>query len=150
LEGISQKEGDYFMTSKIILIGAMVLLVVASAWAADVTGKWTATMPGTQGQGDSTVTLVFKAEGSKLTGTLNNSQMPGEVALSEGKINGDDISFTIVRKFGESEMKIVWKGKVSGNEIRFTREVEGGIAGGPGGGAGGGAAAAEIIAKKVG
>lgn len=47
-------------------------------------------------------------------------------------------------------MKVVWKGKVSGDEIRFTRGIEGGMmGGGPGGAAGGGAAAPEIIAKRA-
>ena len=42
-------------------------------------------------------------------------------------------------------MKVVWKGKVSGDEIRFTRGIEGGMmGGGPGG-----AAAPEIIAKRA-
>jgi hypothetical protein len=132
------------MKGKIFLIGVMVLLVLASAWAADVTGKWTATIPGAQGQGDSTVTLVFKADGNKLTGTLDNTQMPGEIAISEGKINGDDISFAIMRKMGETEMKIVWKGKISGNEIKFVRETQGGM-----GGPGGGAPSPTIIAKKA-
>jgi len=55
-----------------------------------------------------------------------------------------------VRKFGENEMKIAWKGKVSGEEIRFIREVEGGMAGGAGGaGAGGAAPTPEIIAKRA-
>jgi hypothetical protein len=129
------------MKSKIILVGTMVLLALASAMAADVTGKWIATIPGAQGQGDANVTLVFKADGNNLTGTLNNSQMPGEVAISEGKISGDNISFSLMRKIGETDMKIVWKGKISGNEIKFTREAQGG--------AGGGAPAPEIIAKRA-
>jgi hypothetical protein len=129
------------MMSKIILVGTMVLLALASAMAADVTGKWTATIPGAQGQGEASVTLVFKADGNNLTGTLNNSQMPGEVAISEGKISGDDISFSIMRKIGETDMKIAWKGKISGNEIKFTREAQGG--------AGGGAPSPEIIAKRA-
>ncbi|HTY61802.1 MAG TPA: hypothetical protein VMG30_06050 [Acidobacteriota bacterium] len=134
------------MKAKVISIAAIVLLALASAWAADVTGKWIAHVAGAQGQGDSDITLIFKADGDNLTGTLNNSMMPGDVAIEEGKINGDDISFSIKRKFGESEMKIVWKGKVSGDEIKFTRATEGGMAGGPGGGA---AASPEIIAKRV-
>jgi hypothetical protein len=137
----------HFMKGKIISIGAVVLLALASAWAADVTGKWIAHAPGAQGQGDSEITLVFKVDGENLTGTLNNSLMPGDVVLNEGKLSGDDISFSLVRKFGENEMKIVWTGKISGDEIKFTRVAQGGMAGGPGGG--GGAPPTEIIAKRA-
>jgi hypothetical protein len=136
---------EHFMKSRIILISTMVLLALASAMAADVTGKWIATAPGAQGQGDSSITLIFKVDGNNVTGTLNNTQMPGEVAISEGKISGDDISFSLMRKIGETEMKIVWKGKISENEIKFTREAQGGMAGGPGGEA----PAPAIIAKRA-
>jgi hypothetical protein len=47
-----------------------------------------------------------------------------------------------MRKLGETEFKVLWKGKVSGDEIKFTRTTEG-IAG-PGGGA-----PTEITAKRV-
>jgi hypothetical protein len=130
------------MKSKIILIGigiAVILTLTATLWAADLAGKWTA-----QAQG-SDITLNFKVEGTTLTGTLENSQMPGAVDIKEGKIDGDNVSFTILRKMNDTEMKIVWKGKVEGDVIKFKREAAGGGMGGPGGGA----AAEEIVAKKA-
>lgn len=136
------------MKGKIISIAVVVLLALTSAWAADVAGKWIAKAPGGQGGGESEITLVFNVDGEKLTGTLNNSQMPGDVVINDGKISGDDISFSLMRKMGEMEMKVVWKGKISGDEIKFTRGTEGGMAGGPGGG-GGAAASTEIIAKRA-
>jgi hypothetical protein len=133
------------MKGKIFSSGAVVLLVLlASAWATDVTGKWIARS--SSQQGDFEITLVFGVDGTKVTGTLDNSQMPGEVVINEGKLSGDEISFFIVRKMGETEMKVVWKGKIAGDEIRFTREIQGGMMGGPGGG--GTPAAQEIIIAK--
>lgn len=121
------------MKSKVVSAAAIVLLAVTSAWAADVTGKWTAKVPGAGGQGESEVTLNLKMDGSNVTGTLNNTQQPGDVEIKEGKIAGDDISFSLTRKIGETDLKVLWKGKVSGDEIKFTRTTEG--AAGPGGGA---------------
>lgn len=103
----------------------MVLMALTSAWAADVTGKWVAHVPGAQGQPDSDITLVFKVDGDKLTGTINNSQTPGDVELNEGKINGDEVSFSLIRKFGDTGFKVIWKGKISGDEIKFTRATDG-------------------------
>jgi hypothetical protein len=114
------------------------LIAAATLVAADITGKWK-----TQAQG-SDITLVFKVEGTALTGTIENSQMPGAVEIKEGKIDGDNVSFTIVRKFGETEMKILWKGTIAGDEIKFKRETAGGGMGGPGGGA-----AEDIVATRV-
>jgi hypothetical protein len=119
------------MKIKILLIGAAALLVLmASAVASDVTGKWVAQMPGRDG-GTSETTFTFKADGANLTGTMSSPM--GESPIAEGKVSGDEISFVIVRKFGENEMKILYKGKVAGDEIKFTREFQGGMMGGPGG-----------------
>lgn len=128
------------MKGRILTIAVAISMMLAGAWAADVTGKWVASVPGAQGQGESTVTLVFQVAGEKLTGTLDNSAMPGAVPLEEGKVDGDDVSFSLKRVIGEQSMKVVWKGKVAGDEIRFTRGIEGGM-GGPGG--------QEIVAKRV-
>ncbi len=126
------------MRSKIIACGIVVMLVtVAMICAADISGKWYA-----QAQG-ADITLDFRVEGTTLTGTLENSQVPGPVQIRDGKIDGDNVSFTIIRQFGETEMKILWKGKVEGDQIRFKRETAGGGMGGPGGGA-----AEEIIARR--
>jgi hypothetical protein len=86
-------------------------------------------------QGASETTFNFKVEGTTLTGTMASTR--GESTISEGKVNGDEISFVVVRKMGENEMKTTWKGKVSGDEIKFTREFQmppGGFGGPPGGG----------------
>ena len=137
--------------------------MLASAWAADVTGKWVAQTPGRDGATSET-TFTLKVEGTVLTGTMTSSR--GESTISEGKVAGDEISFVIVRKMGENEMKTLYKGKVAGDEITFTREFQmppGGMggpgggappAGGPGGGMGGpgggmGGPPAPIVAKRV-
>jgi len=123
------------MKIKILLVGAAALLVLlASALAADVTGKWVAQVQGRNGMTETTFAL--KAEGTTLTGTVTDPR--GENTIAEGKINGDEISFVVVRKIMDNEMKILYKGKVSGDEITFKREFQGGMMGGPGGAPGGG------------
>ena len=102
-----------------ILLG----LAVSTALAADVTGKWVAQVPGRQGQTMET-TFNLKADGDTLTGTVATQR--GESPISNGKISGDDISFTQTLEFGGNQMKFLYKGKVSGDEIKFTREREGG------------------------
>ena len=94
-----------------------------AAAAADVTGKWTAETPGRDGQ-TMTNTFNLKADGSTLTGTV--SSMRGEQEISDGKVDGDDISFNVVVKMQGNEMKMVYKGKIEGDQIKFSREREGG------------------------
>ena len=123
------------MRFKILALTVMVFgVVLATALAADVTGKWVAEMQGKGGE-PMQIAYNFKAEGSNLTGTVA-SPMGGENPISEGKIDGDNISFVMKMSFGENEMTIKYKGKIVGEEIKLTMEMEGGM-GGPGGGPGG-------------
>lgn len=101
------------------------LAVVCAAFmsAADVDGRWTAQVPG-RGGDPQTVTFNFKAVGETLTGTMATAR--GELEISEGKVAGDNISFAVKMSFQGNEMKMLYKGVVSGQEIRFTRTREGG------------------------
>ena len=97
-----------------------VLLFAAITTAADVSGKWTAQVPA---RGESALaTFSFKVDSDKLTGSVTSPQ--GEAAIQEGKVTGDQISFSATG----GNAKIVFQGTVSGNEIRMTRTREGGQA----------------------
>ena len=109
------------MKTRLILLSVLLGIAVA-VWASDVTGKWTALVPGREGQMRET-TFNLKVEGEKLTGTISGRQ--GDVPISEGKVKGDDISFTVIQSFGGNEVKSNYKGKVAGDEIKFTRTREG-------------------------
>jgi len=93
----------------------LICLSAVSLFAADVTGKWTAAIEGPQGQME--LLFDFKQEGEKLTGT---SQSPmGEMTISEGKVEGDVITFTVAT----DQFKVVHKGKVEGDQIKVTVEI---------------------------
>src|SRR6266850_4424 len=50
----------------------------------------------------------------------------GEAQISDGKVDGDDISFAQVMEFNGNQVKLLFTGKVAGDEIKFTRQREGG------------------------
>jgi hypothetical protein len=100
-----------------------VLLAALAAWAADVNGKWVAQVPG-RGGNTMEVTFQFKVDGDQLTGTVTSRR--GETQISDGKVNGDEISFAQVMEFNGNTVKLLYKGKVAGDEIKFTRQREGG------------------------
>ena len=87
--------------------------------AADITGTWTASFD-TQ-IGVQNYTYTFKADGNKLTGRVKSQYSDGEI--SEGTVNGDDISFVENLTFEGMPLRIVYKGKMSGDEIKLTRVV---------------------------
>ncbi len=124
------------MRSKILVMVVAVLgLMLATAWGADIAGTWKGERPGMGGQ-PMELSFTFKVNGSEFTGT--SSAMGNENPISEGKINGDEISFVVKVDMMGNEMKINYKGKVSGDEMRLTMRMEGGMGGPPGGGPGGG------------
>ena len=110
----------------LIRLVAMAALATA-AWAADVTGKWSAQMNGPDGGGGMTMTFTFKQSGTKLTGSVDG---PGgePMQIQNGKVDGDKISFAI----SFNEMKIEHEGVVKGDEITLTMKMDGGPGGGPG------------------
>jgi hypothetical protein len=102
----------------------LALVAVSAALGADVSGKWVAQIPMMRGGGTHELVFNFKADGGQLTGTVTTPR--GDQAISEGKIDGDAISFTVaVTRANGGQMKFLYKGKVAGGEIKFTREREG-------------------------
>jgi hypothetical protein len=108
---------------RVLMIGC---LAAAAIWAADVTGKWTAEMQGRNGS--MTVNMNLKADGDKLTGTISGRN--GDTDITDGKIDGDNISFKVVREFNGNKMTSLYKGKVEGDTIHFSMTMEGGNMGG--------------------
>ncbi|HEX4227777.1 MAG TPA: hypothetical protein VHZ07_03845 [Bryobacteraceae bacterium] len=115
---------------KLLRIALTGCLLAAMVWAADVTGKWTAQMQGRNGTQE--VSMNLKADGDKLTGTMGGRM--GDTDISNGKIDGDTISFDVVREFNGNSMTMHYTGKVSGDEIHFTVARAGGEGGNGGGG----------------
>ena len=105
------------------MLAVLALLAVATAFAADVTGTWTAsfeTQVGTQNY-----TYTFKVDGGKLTGTAKSNL--GSGTISGGTVNGDDIAFVENLDYQGMPLEITYKGKISGDEIKFSRTVVEGI-----------------------
>jgi len=84
-------------------------------FAADISGKWTGKIETPNGSRD--VNMTFKAEGAVLTGTVSGRQ--SDSPIENGKIDGDDISFTVTRKFNDMEIKTNYTGKVTADGIKL-------------------------------
>ena len=98
-------------------------LLAVGAFAADVTGKWSAEVPG-RGGTPRTQNMEFKADGATLTGSMEGRQ-GASTPIADGKIAGDTISFNVVREFNGQTMKSTYVGKVSGDSIAFKMTMEG-------------------------
>src|SRR6185369_16249377 len=92
--------------------------------AASAAGKWQAEFD-TQ-VGKQKYIYEFKVDGDKLTGKAIGD-IAGEKSATEikdGKVNGAEISFIETVKFQGQDVRVDYKGKVAGDEIKFTRTVD--------------------------
>ena len=97
------------------------LLTASMMLAADISGKWTATVETDAGSG--TPNFTFKQAGETLSGTYSGQL--GEAPLT-GTVKGDDVEFSIkVSPQGEA-VTLKYKGKISGgNSIKGTVDLGG-------------------------
>lgn len=103
------------MIRQALIAGILSALFAVPSFAADVNGRWEGTVSGPNG--DFQLTFNFKAEGAKLTGTVESPN--GEIPIEDGKVEGDHISFKT--HFDDNEIN--HEGTVSGDTIQL--KVEG-------------------------
>lgn len=98
-------------------------LVAGVAFGADIDGKWAGQY--NSGMGDPMqMDFTFKADGATLTGTAPGG--PGAtIPLKNGKIDGNNISFTVETSMGETQMKFNYKGVLSGDTLELSFEMAG-------------------------
>lgn len=105
---------------KALLLLLTVFALTASA--ADISGKWKGTAEGPNGPVERSFT--FQVNGSALTGETE-SEMMGKSVLTEGKVDGNNLSFTITGNLQGNEMKLAYKGTLSGDVIKLTVDFGG-------------------------
>ena len=103
----------------------LLTLAVASlsALAADVTGTWKAEFETQRGLQKYTFTL--KQDGTNVTGkaSVEREGEKRDAEFKEGKVEGDTVTFIEPLKIQDNEINITYTGTISGNEIKFTRQV---------------------------
>lgn len=93
-------------------------LASVTALAADFNGKWTGDVQGRMGT--QTLTFDFHVNGTTLTGTITTPR--GDTPISNGKVDGDNVSFDQVIDFNGNSFTISYKGTADGDSIKFTRQ----------------------------
>jgi len=105
---------------KVLTAAALAVSFLTPGYAADLAGKWTSEFESQVGKQKYTYDL--KVTGDKVTGQAISDQR-GPVEITEGKITGDEISFVENANIQGNEIRIEYKGKVSGDEMKLTRKV---------------------------
>jgi hypothetical protein len=106
------------MMKKLLCLCAAMMMIFPSihAFAAtDVTGTWEGEFKMPDGSATFPVSFSFKQDGLKLTGSVANPQGGDPITITDGKVDGDKISF----KVSVNGINITHEGTVIGDEIKL-------------------------------
>ena len=95
---------------------AVILFLAVSAFAADVSGKWNAKFNTPDGQSMDLV-FTFQVEGEKLAGTVSSAM--GEMPLTDGKVDGETLTFTV----NAGGFSMVHAATVKGDEMTIKTDM---------------------------
>lgn len=101
--------------------GLMVLVLVMGslfAHATDISGKWSGRF--ITPVGINNYTYVFQVSGNVLSGDTNSSDT-GKSVIQNGKIDGNNISFTEPSHYNGAALTVKYTGVIQGETIKLTR-----------------------------
>jgi len=108
------------MTKKLLFVTTILLAVTFCLMAADASGKWVFEQEGRNGSMQ--VTLNLKVDGAALTGTVSQPGRDGnamETPISDGKVEGNNVSFTVKREFNGNSFVTSYKGTLDGDSLKL-------------------------------
>ncbi len=94
----------------LVFVVLFVLLSSIAVFAADVTGAWSGTTKGPDGN-DFTLAMTLKQAGNALTGTVTGPD-GNTIDITDGKVDGDKVSFNV----SVQGMVIVHEGIIKGDD----------------------------------
>jgi hypothetical protein len=110
------------MTKKLLFVLTIALVASFALMAAGVDGKWVFEQAGRQGGNPVQVTLVLKADGASLSGSTTRPGRGGDPMVSQitdGKVDGNNVSFKTSQAMGGNTITIEYTGVVSGDELKL-------------------------------
>ena len=102
-----------------LVFTVLFIFVAGIAFAADIDGNWEGEVQGMDGN-PTRIYYTFKANGETLTGTHKNPMDGSDVAVQEGKIDGNNFSFSLDFGMGQPWK---FKGTVKGDTMEMKMEM---------------------------
>ncbi|MHB8519880.1 MAG: alpha/beta hydrolase [Limisphaerales bacterium] len=106
-----------------VLLGGVIGLLASASHAADIAGQWRAGFDTQIGRQKYLFTFQVKEGDVSGKATAEVGDRKREVEFKETKLVDDTLTFVEMLKFQDNEVRIDYTGKVSNNEIKFTRKV---------------------------
>jgi endonuclease YncB( thermonuclease family) len=97
-------------------IACLLVLLSGVSHAADLNGAWNATTRMPDGSRHDSV-LNLNVQGTKLTGKIVSKR--GTAEITDGIVDGNNVSFTVVRVGNGDELRIQFRGNVEGDTMKL-------------------------------
>lgn len=107
---------------KIYALVLGLLLLTVPAFAADVDGNWAGSVDTPNGAVQ--IGFSFKADGDKLAGSMTGPDGT-PFTIKDGKIDGNNISFSVDLNFGGNSFTLDYTGVVAPEEIKLMSDYMG-------------------------
>jgi hypothetical protein len=108
------------------LVAAVVFLALClpgQLFASDVAGNWKWQIS-PQGGDPIDMSATFKADDGKLRGVFLDGFDQQKFDIKDGKVDGDNISFTVTRPINDQTITVNYSGKLDGDTIKGTMEIK--------------------------
>jgi hypothetical protein len=94
----------------------LIILFAAPAVAADIDGTWV--LERTTADGVLRWFITLKADGETLSGTVQRDGAENKRQVLEGKVNGNEFTFSTMLPRKSGDVKLSWSGSVEGGQIK--------------------------------
>lgn len=108
---------------RVCALAALAAITALLSFAGDPAGDWKGSFDfnGT----DVPLTFHLKVSESSLSGSIEGLPT-SPIDIKDGKVDGDTITFTATTDYQGSPVKLVYKGNIDGDQIKFSMGTEDG------------------------
>jgi len=111
------------MKFRIMMVAMVLLLLTGIAFGKEeavttIDGKWTGNYSTGFGE-PMKMEYTFKAEGDVLTGSTLGGANGEQIPISEGKIDGNKISFVVLVSMQGQQMRFSYTGELAGEKLKL-------------------------------
>jgi hypothetical protein len=109
-----------FIAGAVVLLG---LSLPVQSFASDMTGHWKWQIT-PQGGDPIDMSAQFKVDNGKLTGVFLDGFDQQSFDIKNGKVDGDNVSFTVTRPINDMTITVNYTGKLDGDTVTGTVEIK--------------------------
>ena len=109
------------MKLRTMAVVAVLFLSAVVVFGADseFDGKWTGSYESGMGGNPMNMEFTFKADGNELKGTTLGGANGEQIPISDGKIDGNKISFTVNVMLGQQAMVFKYTGELAKDKLKL-------------------------------